>query len=218
MAVINEVLHGVVQTALDVRDTVAKQDQTLRRLSRAMDSVAASHAQADAADRRAKVFKDAEQRLETQSKYDEVFQRYGEKCPPPVADVDPADYRFSSMKMARDRLSRANDRKIDPKYNTTVGEIAGTPLGGMHDDVLFGVWEPNVLKAAQTQAERPHTSTLPPAGQFVSRVAVDDTGRRKVEYFGRESFVKGFSTPGRRVKIQDPREALAYARATGLYK
>ena len=44
------------------------------------------------------------------------------------------------------------------------------------------------------------------------------TGRRKVEFFGRRSFIHDFANPGRHIRINDPQTALDYARQAGIYK
>jgi hypothetical protein len=59
--------------------------------------------------------------------------------------------------------------------------------------------EPYLHDAAKLQADKPHRSSLPPAGQFVERVRVDDQGHTRREFFGKESFIKSMSSPGRRV-------------------
>jgi hypothetical protein len=64
-----------------------------------------------------------------------------------------------------------------------------------------------LLNAAELQARQPHHSTLPTEG-YVERVVVDDAGQKKREFFGRESFIKDFSTPARLVRrIISPKHA-----------
>ena len=57
-----------------------------------------------------------------------------------------------------------------------------------------------MLRAAAVQTDEPHPSTLPPAGQHVSRTRVDESsGQKKTEWFGRKSFIADIGLPGRRV-------------------
>jgi hypothetical protein len=57
------------------------------------------------------------------------------------------------------------------------------------------------------QAAEPHRSTLPPAGEHLSRTVVDaQTGHKETQWFGRESFIKAMSRPGRLVeRILNPK-------------
>jgi hypothetical protein len=65
-----------------------------------------------------------------------------------------------------------------------------------------------VIAAAKQQAEAPHPSTLGPPGTFAVRHRADaETGARKLEYYGRESFIKSMPNyrPARRVlRVQNP--------------
>jgi hypothetical protein len=64
---------------------------------------------------------------------------------------------------------------------------------------VLPIYERAIMAAAKLQAESPHRSTLPPKGQFESRVRTDDGGRKERVWFGRESFIKGLGRPGRKV-------------------
>jgi hypothetical protein len=63
-----------------------------------------------------------------------------------------------------------------------------------------------MVAAAAVQAAAPHRSTLPPAGEHVARIVTTDAGQKETHWFGRESFIKSMSRPGRQVeRIQDPK-------------
>ena len=54
--------------------------------------------------------------------------------------------------------------------------------------------------ASLSEAASPSPDNLPPSGEFVERVRGDDaTGQKEVHFFGKESFIKQMSRPGRRV-------------------
>jgi hypothetical protein len=148
---------------------------------------------------------DAEARTALQAKYDAVFDSFGEAAPRPTANADVADYRYDLMRLAKQKLGKQDERPVEPGSTATVGQIASTPLRNMSEPAL-DAWEPMVIAAAQVQAETPHVSTLPPAGQFVARHRMDDsTGSRKTEFYGRRSFIADLSPPARRIaRIQDP--------------
>jgi hypothetical protein len=55
--------------------------------------------------------KDGETRFEIQSRYENIFNAYNERCPAPVANCDPRDYQYDLMRLAKQKLSRADDRQ-----------------------------------------------------------------------------------------------------------
>jgi hypothetical protein len=68
------------------------------------------------------------------------------------------------------------------------------PLGAAMDRI-----EEMVLEAAKQEGLAPSFDNLPPSGELISRERADDAGGRVTEWFGRESFIKGMNTPGRKV-------------------
>ncbi|HEY2147301.1 MAG TPA: hypothetical protein VGH32_05150, partial [Pirellulales bacterium] len=138
-------------------------------------------------------------------------------CPSPTANATAEDFRYDLLRLTKQKLSRSDERPVPGYEPATVGQVASTPMKNMSEATL-DTWEGHVLAAAKLQARSPHESTLGPPGTFTPRTVVDASGQKKTEYFGRTSFIKNFSTPGRHVKLVDPREALAYAKNVGLYK
>ena len=150
-------------------------------------------------ERRAQRFLDAEARQATQTRYDDVLREYGERAPAPVADEAPMDYQFRLMKTVKGKLARADERPVRSGATTQVGQLARLKLSDLSDNLLQTL-EPDLISAARVQADVPHFDTLPPAGQFVERARTDHkTGERKVEFYGRESFIRSMGTAGRRV-------------------
>jgi hypothetical protein len=151
------------------------------------------------ADARSQAMIDAERRVELQARFDPVFQPYGERAPMPAADDSPVSYHRHLLRQVQQRLSPADDRKLSGT-TTTVGDIARLPVGDLTRTTreAFG---PMFEEAAAVQAKKPHVSTLPPEGQFVTRHVVDDmTGQHAIEYHGRRSFIADMNRPGRRVE------------------
>lgn len=161
---------------------------------------------------------DAAKRIDTQVRFDEALSPFGERAPAPNAAADPADYRYDLMRLAKRKLGRDDDRPVPGFPHATVAELARQKLSECNDSVL-DVVEPMLLAAAKLQAEKPAYSTLPPAGEFVERYESDATGVRKTKFFGRESFIKDFSLPGKLVVGFRPqgikRSALEHVRRAG---
>jgi len=64
-----------------------------------------------------------------------------------------------------------------------------------------------VIDAARQEGENPSFDDLPPDGSLVERHRVDDTGQRRVEFFGRESFIKGLGREAQKiVRVMNPRD------------
>ncbi len=139
----------------------------------------------------------AETNRQAQIKYDEIFSRYDERCPMPQAGERPASYQRLLMRTVQKKLSPSDERVLS-NGTTTVGEIARAPVGEMPRS-LRAMMEPQFFEAGTKQAERPHVSTLPPEG-FVERVRVDEnTGVKKREFYGKNSFIRDFALPPKRV-------------------
>jgi hypothetical protein len=152
------------------------------------------------ADQRTQAMLDAEKRVELQARFDPIFQSYGERAPMPAADDSPVSYHRHLLRQAQHKLSPSDERKLPSTSSVTVGDIARLPVSEMTRSTreAFG---PMFEEAASIQAAKPHVSTLPPAGEFVTRHVTDDmTGRKETQFFGRESFIKGMNRPGRRVE------------------
>jgi hypothetical protein len=99
------------------------------------------------------------------TRYQGVFAGYNEAVP--EAGADPNAYRCRLMRDVRSKLSRKDGRRID-SAGTCIGQMA--ELTGSHRRMPLAAldnFEEMLLRAAQVQADRPHRSTLPPAGEHV---------------------------------------------------
>ena len=75
---------------------------------------------------------------------------------------------------------------------------------------VYDHFEREVIKAAALEGARPSPENLPCDGTLISRVRSDDMGGKSIEFFGRESFIKDMSRPGRQVRcIRDARSGQA---------
>jgi hypothetical protein len=63
-----------------------------------------------------------------------------------------------------------------------------------------------IIAAAKAEGERPSIDNLPTNGAMISRARVDaDSGSKVTEWFGKQSFIKDFTRPGRKVlRLIDP--------------
>jgi hypothetical protein len=158
------------------------------------------------AEGRTQAMADAQANADTQALYQPVFSPYGEQPPPPAAGAEPDGYRRKLMRAVRDKLSVFDQRQIG-NAGHTVSDMA--LMDGV-DRRLNGIALRNIeelmLRAATVQAEEPHPATLPPPGEFVSRTVVNDAGQKETRWFGRESFIKSMSAPGRVIhRIMNPK-------------
>lgn len=81
------------------------------------------------------------------------------------------------------------------------------PLVGVRADELaysanaFDNFERDLLQTAEQEAKQPSYANLPPSGELLLRVRVDnDTGERSTVFFGKESFIKSLGRPGMKVE------------------
>ena len=155
-------------------------------------------------DRRSQSQIDAATNRDIQARFDETLQLYGQRMDQPVVGEDPISYQRHAMVHLRRNLARDDDRKIDA-YGTTVGEVASIPIKSLPDSVLAN-HERMLVAANQIQASAPALSTLPPAGQFMTITKTDPmNGAKEIRHYGKESFIKALSRPGRMVeRIVDP--------------
>jgi hypothetical protein len=168
------------------------------RLDALIDRMAAEDQRREQNDRRNQEQIDSAQRLDTQIKFAEALEPYGESAPAPVAGSDPKDYQFSLMKLARSKLSREDDRPTKPGSQITVSELASMKLAPLSDQLLDHM-EPHFLDAVKLQGEAPHVSTLPPEGE-VARYETDPaTGSKATKFFARRSFIADMGMPSKLV-------------------
>ena len=152
-----------------------------------------AQARADAAARmmaeREQARADSERRREIQVRYADAFASHGSLVPAPVDDERPGQYRK--------RLFDALQRKLP----------GGHDLATVRSDDLVTTatrenFEQMLLQAAIAEGAKPSRDNLPRDGSMISRVRVDDdTGERRTEWYGRESFIKQLGRPGRKVSM-----------------
>lgn len=103
------------------------------------------------------------------------------------------------MRVVQRKLSPTDDRPLPGVPSTTIGDIAKVPVAEL-TRTARQTFEPWFHSAAEIQAKAPHESTLPEDGRMVERLEVDEnSGLKTRKFFGRESFIKGLSLPGRKV-------------------
>jgi hypothetical protein len=151
----------------------------------------AEQARADASleeARRAKMHQAAEQRREIAARYDSAYQSFGTTVPEAVDDESPMAYRR--------RLFNRLARKLSPDHD--LAQIRADDLGSQ--PIVFDNFETELIKAAIAEGQRPSASNLPDDGSMVMRTRTDaNTGTKFNEFYGTESFIRGFTRPGRRV-------------------
>jgi hypothetical protein len=144
--------------------------------------------------------RDADERLEYQTRFDSIFQPYGEQAPAPAADERPSAYHRRLMRTVQQRLSPSDERPVrraDGVDAATIGEIARIPIDDLTRTTRT-MMSPLFEQAGQMQAAAPHPSTIKP-GTLVERFKTDPkTGSRVIEFFG-DSFIKSFSQSPQRV-------------------
>ena len=181
----------------DVHDAAARIRDTTSRLDAYLAERAEQERRREQDDRRSQEQIDAQTRRDLQIKYDSVFEKFEERAPAPEADQSPASYQRHLMRTVQRKLSPADERVLS-NGTTQIGDLARAPVGEMTRSVRE-MFEPQFFEAGMRQAEHPHVSTLPPEG-FVERVRVDEnTGVKERLFFGRNSFIKDFSEPGKHV-------------------
>jgi hypothetical protein len=171
---------------------MAGADEVLaERTRREAARLRAEDAAAEAAESE-RVRNDSFRRIEVAAKYQSAFASFGEQVPQASADERPGQYRARLYETLRRRL---------PSSNEWADVRADSVPASARDQI-----ESMVINAAKAEGERPSVVNLPP-DRMVQRNRVDEnSGAKTVEWFGRESFIKGLSQPGRKVtRFLDPR-------------
>ena len=197
-------MTDVEDTVQRMRATAARVDATSRRFDAYLAEKIEQERRQIEDDRRSDAQIAAATNRETQQRFDQVLEQFGERMDPPVVGEDPVAYQRHAMVHLRRKLSRADERAID-SIGTSIGEVAAVPVKSLPDSLLAN-HERMLVAANQIQAAAPHFETLPPAGQFLTIVKTDSmNGAKEIRHFGKESFIKGLTRPGRRVeRIVDP--------------
>jgi len=122
--------------------------------------------------------------LKFQEYYDNVLRKIGTRAPQPVLGTTVNDYRRETLRTIKQTFLPQNH----PLYQVQMRALKADALGAL---------EPQVLKAAVTEANNPvHV----PAGELRKVEELDDYGKLKtIKWIGQESFVKAMGRPGRRV-------------------
>jgi hypothetical protein len=188
----------------DVDDATRRITNTTSRI----DAFFADHAEQERRrvedDRRNQHLIDSATNRETQQRFDQVLEQFGERMSPPVVGEDPAAYQRHAMLAIKRKLARADERSVDT-LGTSIGEIAAVTVKHLPNSLLDS-HEQRLAAAAKLQADAPHHDTLPPAGEFMTITKTDSmTGAKAIHHYGKESFIKGLSRPGQLVtRIVDP--------------
>jgi hypothetical protein len=116
--------------------------------------------------------------------YNKELSDIGFEAPTPKADQKSGHYRRTSLQHFADR------------FLPQLHEFAKMNYLEMPYDVLK-IFEPQVLKACVKEYQNPNNV---PLGELRKIERKDGFGNTKIEFVGRESFVKAMGRPGRRVK------------------
>ena len=182
---------SAVQQRFD--DTLSRIDSVLDAQVARLERVEAQQAAEREEARRARMRDAMYERTEIGSRYADAFRSFGTEVPAPVDDEPPSRYRA--------RLFNRLARKLPEGHEWASTRADDLPLGGVMDNI-----EKMVLEAAKAEGERPSQENLPTDGAMVARTRTDaDTGGKVTEWFGKESFIKDFTRPGRKVvRLIDP--------------
>ena len=177
---------------------IARLDNTVTRLDSVIDArlrrVEDEQRREDAAraDRaRARYRADANDCREIAARYDGSFAAFGVETPPPRDGEDPDDFRCRLFRRLLKRLPDDHSLQgVDPT------ELPATALNNL---------EEQLIRDAAAEGANPSEANLPPDGSMISRTRVDDMNQRVTEWHGRDSFIKDFTRPGRKVlRLIDP--------------
>lgn len=185
-------MASAVQQRFD--NTLSRIDSVLDAQVTRLEKIEAEQAAEREEARRQRQRANAEQRREIQSRYDSAFRSFGTEVPAPVDDEAPSAYRS--------RLFNRLGRKLSPDHE--LASIRADDLGNQPQ--VFDNFEEMIIAAAKAEGERPSQENLPPNGEIIARHRTDsDTGSKVTEFFGRESFIKDLTRPGRKVlRLIDP--------------
>ena len=185
-------MASAVQQRFD--DTLSRLDGVLDSQVRRIEAVEATQAAEREEARRVRMRDAMYERTEIGSRYADAFRSFGTEVPAPADDEPPSRYRA--------RLYNRLARRLPPDHKLAL--VRADDLGSQPQ--VFDNFEAMLLDAAKAEGERPSQENLPTDGTIVARTRTDsDTGSKVTEFFGRESFIKDFTRPGRKVaRILDP--------------
>ena len=126
---------------------------------------------------------------EYQAQYDTVLRELGMRAPPMTLGKSVNDYRRSVLGLIQKEF-------LPPTHEFAAMDTS--KLLNNKDGRLLDNFEPQFLAAAPKEFR--NNANVPP-GTIRQVNRLDESGNvRMREFYGRESFVKAMSTPGRRVK------------------
>jgi hypothetical protein len=118
-----------------------------------------------------------------QEYYDQTLRKVGTRAPPPAVNQSVNDYRRETLRT----LKRTFLPQNHPLYQVQMRDLRADALD---------VFEPQVLKAVEVEAVNPEN--LAP-GEIRPIERFDEFGNKRIDWVGRESFVRDMMRPGRRV-------------------
>ena len=178
---------AALQNRLD--ETLSRADEVLRqRVRREERELAAESIEREAA-RRQRQRDNAESRRVIAETYADAYASFGTEVPAPADDEAPSAYRR--------RLYNRLARKLPTNHD--LADLRADDLGG--STLVFDNFEKLLLEAATAEGFKPSVDNLPSDGSLISRVRTDENNAKWTEYFGRQSFIKDLTRPGRRVSV-----------------
>jgi len=179
-------------------ETISRLDSVLDRSMRRVEAVEA-RIDAEREDARRQRQRDnMHERTEIASRYSDAYRSFGSEVPMPVDDEAPSRYRGRLFNRLARRL--ASDHELSSIRADDLSSSA----------VVFDNFERMMLDAAKAEGERPSIDNLPSDGSLIMRTRVDDMGEKQINFYGKESFIRGMGREGRRVRcIRDPRSGQA---------
>ncbi len=188
-------------------DTLSRINRSLDRIERVAESRAdeaereiEAEREREAEARRDQARRHADACRRHGEKYSDAFDAHGVRMPPPIDNEFPGDYRRRLLQRLMDKLPEDH-------------ELSGITAADLSRDAIKIV-EPRAIEAAKAEGERPSEENLPADGSLIARHRTDDLGQRRIEWHGRESFIKALSLPGKRVvAIHTPRGSHLFAGA-----
>jgi hypothetical protein len=166
-------------------ETLARIDSVLDRRVRRIDAI---EAKADADERRAaaaQAREDADRCRSIAERYDPAFMAHGTQTPQPVDDEAPGKYRR--------RLFSRLQRKLPDSHDLVDIDPYDLPASALRN------FETMLIEAATGEGNNPSADNLPEDGTLIERQRVDDMGSKSINWYGKESFIKGLSRGGQRV-------------------
>jgi hypothetical protein len=118
-----------------------------------------------------------------QEYYQNALRNVGARVPAPILGQSVHDYRRETLRQLKRTFLPQNHDLYQVQYR------------GLRSDALDAL-EPQLLEAVAVEAVNPEN--LPP-GEIRPIERIDQLGNKRIDWVGRESFVKDMMRPGRRV-------------------